>query len=145
MLEDYRNIITWPTIARTKDSETKKHETTNNNISLFGITESWILTWLRLFWDTSPPSSWSMGFPIKSLFLAPTTFLNLLACLEASSMSLHSVKILDIGSIFKICGKIMKENTEEKENTFSYTTFIYNGLIVDNEQTSWPKQRVIFH
>ena len=60
-------------------------------------------------------------------------------------MSLDSVKMLHIGSIFKICGKIMKENTEEKENTFSYTTFIYNGFIIDNKQTSWPKQSIIFH
>ena len=76
------------------------------------------------FWDTSLPSSWSMGFPIMSLFLAPTTLLNVLACLEASSMGLDSVTIVNIGSIFKICGKTMKENTKEKENTSSYTKFI---------------------
>ena len=98
-----------------------------------------------VFWDTSPPFSWSMGFPVKSQFLAPTTLLNLVASLEASSMSLDSVKMLNIGSIFKICGKIMKKNTKKKENIFSYTTFIYNRFIADNEQTSWQKQRVIFH
>ena len=84
-----------------------------------------------VFWDTSPPFSWSMGFPVKSQFLAPTTLLNLVASLEASSMSLDSVKMLNIGSIFKICGKIMKKNTKRKK-IFSLVQRLY---IIESLQT----------
>ena len=61
--------------------------------SPFSIKEAWILTQARWFiWDTTPPSSQSAGFPNKVTIPCPNnSFLDLLACCVAVSMSLDSV------------------------------------------------------
>ena len=60
LLEVFRNIVTrlmW-TVARAKDSDTKKFATTSHTPFLFSIKEAWILTWVKLLFGLP---SWSAG------------------------------------------------------------------------------------
>ena len=80
------------TVARTKDSDTKKFVTTSHTLSTFSNNEAWTLVWLRWFFGTLVPHLLGLlAFPIKSLSLAPaTSSLNFLACHAGSSLSLYS-------------------------------------------------------
>lgn len=80
------------TDARTKDLNTKKFAKTNHIPSTFNIKEAWIQHQERcFFWNTSSPSSQSVGFLNKvSIPCLNNLSFNLLACV-VSSMSLESV------------------------------------------------------
>ena len=59
------------TVARTKDSDTKKFVTTSHTLSTFSNNEAWTLVWLRWFFGTLVPHLLGLlAFQIKVLFLA---------------------------------------------------------------------------
>ena len=75
-----------------------------------------------VLWDTSPPSSWSAGFPNKVTILCPnSSSLDLLACHVASSMSLDSVKKKKTKVTFFF---IFKSNNSEPYVTYSENVFL---------------------
>ena len=84
-----------------------------------------------VLWDTSPPSSWSAGFPNKVAISCPNSLsLDLLARLVASSTSLDLVTVLSVPHLplIQLSSSLLPQSSPE---------MTLPGLVMDKTLVSW--------